>query len=65
MEYLITSELDVCLPLTEQDYDSINIENNFDVNASYIIYLIPDAPIKKKKQRCTRKIKRPSQSHTT
>ena len=55
MEYLITGELNVCLPLSVSDYDNINTENNFDVNASYTINMIPDAPPRKKKQRCTRK----------
>ena len=55
MEFLITGELTVLLPLTESEYDNINTENNFDVNASYIINMIPDTPIKKKKQRCSRK----------
>ena len=57
MEYLITGEPDVCLPLTELEYDGINTENNFHVIAINTINMIPDAPIKKKKQRCTRKPK--------
>ena len=55
MDLLITGELDVCLPLTELDYDNIYTENNFRVIAINTINMIPDAPIKKKKQRCTRK----------
>ena len=57
MEFLITGELNVYLPINVSEYDTINTENNFDVNASYTINMIPDAPIKKKKQRCTRKPK--------
>ena len=55
MEFLITGELNVLLPLTESEYDTINTENNFHVIAINTINMIPDAPIKKKKQRCTRK----------
>ena len=55
MEFLITGELTVNLPINVSEYDTINTENNFDVNASYIINMIPDAPPRKKKQRCSRK----------
>ena len=55
MEYLITGELTVYLPLTELEYDNINTENNFHVIAINTINMIPDAPPRKKKQRCSRK----------
>ena len=55
MDLLITGELDVYLPLTELEYDTINTENNFHVIAINTINMIPDAPPRKKKQRCSRK----------
>ena len=55
MEFLITGELNVYLPINVSEYDTINTENNFDVNASYTINMIPDTPSRKKKQRCSRK----------
>ena len=55
MEYLITGELTVYLPINVSDYDTINTENNFHVIAINTINMIPDAPPRKKKQRCSRK----------
>ena len=55
MEFLITGELNVCLPINVSEYDNINTENNFHVIAINTINMIPDAPPRKKKQRCSRK----------
>ena len=55
MEFLITGELTVYLPINVSDYDNINTENNFHVIAINTINMIPDAPPRKKKQRCSRK----------